>query len=104
MTKKIFLILVFIINLYAHPVSYTIDLTATYDEVKKEVLIICKSDSRNKCGLHNIDLLDENETLIAKANYPFLKNKKVIPLSKKPKIMVFYLRNIPEHKYIVHLK
>ena len=52
--KKILIHFLFITNLFSHPVSYTIDLTATYNDNTSEALIICKSDSRNKCGLHNI--------------------------------------------------
>ena len=54
MKKYILLIVLITQNILAHPVSYTIDLKATYDEITNEALIICKSDSRNKCGLHNI--------------------------------------------------
>ena len=102
MKKYILLIILITQNILAHPVSYTLDLTATYNETTKEALIICKSDSRNKCGLHNIYLNDENESIIAKAKYPFLKTKKIIKVDQKPKTMIFYLRNTPEHKYVIY--
>lgn len=102
MKKAILIILFFLTNSLAHPVSYTINLTAKYNKKTNEALIICKSDSRNKCGLHNIDLKDENGKIIAKAKYPFLKTKKIIQVNEKPKTMIFYLRNVPEHKYIIY--
>jgi len=102
MKKYIFLVIFISQNILAHPVSYTINLTATYDETKKEALIICKSDSRNKCGLHNIYLNDKDKNIIAKAKYPFLKTKKIIKVDQKPTTMIFYLRNTPEHKYVIY--
>ena len=71
MKKAILIILFFLTNSLAHPVSYTINLTAKYNKKTNEALIICKSDSRNKCGLHNIDLKDEMEKLLQKQNILF---------------------------------
>jgi len=102
MKKNIFIMMLVLSNLLAHPVSYTIDLTATYNASTKEALIICKSDSRNKCGLHNIYLKNKDNNIISKGKYPFLKTNKIIHVEEKPKTMVFYLRNTPAHQYIIH--
>ena len=86
---------------WAHPVTYTIDLKVNYDEVKKEITVHCKSDSRNKCGLHNFHFLNKDETIIKTAKFPFLKKKTTVAIDKKPAKMVFYLRKIPEHIYTI---
>lgn len=88
----------------AHPVPYSIDLIATYDDNTHEASIICKSDSRNKCGLHDFDLFDEKSQKIITGKFPFLKDKTTLKCTKKPKKMVFYLRKIPEHQYIIYFE
>lgn len=99
---KIFLIVILgVVYSWAHPVSYTIDLKVEYDEVKKEISVYCKSNSRNKCGLHNFHFLDKDDTILKTEKFPFLKNKKTLKLDKKPKKMIFFLRKIPEHTYTV---
>lgn len=88
----------------AHPVPYSIDLTAVYNESKSEVSVTCKSDSKNKCGLHNFDILDKNDKKIVTKKFPFLKEKITFPCSQKPYKMVFFLRKIPEHQYKVYFE
>lgn len=97
------LIFMFITTLYAvaHPVSYSIDLNVKYDKVKKEATVICKSNSRNKCGLHNFHFLDSEDKIIKTAKFPFLKDKTTVVVDQKPEKMVFFLRKIPEHTYVV---
>lgn len=101
--KKIALLIISTLCL-AHPVPYSIDLTAIYDGGKNEVSVTCKSDSKNKCGLHNLDLFDKNDKKILTKKFPFLKEKITFTCSKKPKKMVFFLRKIPEHQYKVYFK
>lgn len=86
----------------AHPVPYSINLTASFNQDTKEVTITCKSDSKNKCGLHNFHLLDKNEKIIVTSKFPFLKKQKTLSCEKKPTKMIFFLRKIPEHQYIIH--
>lgn len=102
MKKLIFL--AFSAILYAHPVPYSIDLTAIYDEKTKEISITCKSDSKNKCGLHNLDILDKNNKKIITKKFPFLKEKITFKCETKPKKLIFFLRKIPEHQYKVYFK
>ncbi|WP_044416149.1 hypothetical protein [Halarcobacter anaerophilus] len=87
------------VNLLAHPVSYTIDLNVSYNENKKSAEIICKSNSKNKCGLYNIKLLDKKGEKIAEKRFPFLKKSTLIKSEIKPYKLEFYLRKTPEHKY-----
>lgn len=99
--KKILLICLLTLELFAHPVSYTIDLHVNYNEAEKSVTIACESDSRNKCGLHDFHLLNaKGETLIT-APFPFMKPSTTVACSEKPAKMIFYLRQIPEHTYTV---
>jgi hypothetical protein len=99
---RIFLIVASVIVLgWAHPVSYTIDLEVKYDKIKKEATVYCKSNSRNKCGLHNFHFLDKDNTILKTAKFPFLKKKTTITVDKKPSKMIFFLRKIPEHTYTV---
>ena len=59
--KKIVLSLIFLVSLvWSHPVSYTIDLVVSYDETTKIANVQCSSNSKNKCGLYSVKLLDEN--------------------------------------------
>ena len=99
---KLFIIgLLSMVYAWAHPVSYTIDLNVKYDYEKKQATVECKSNSRNKCGLHNFHFLDKDETIIKTAKFPFLKKKTVVVIDEKPAKMIFFLRKIPEHTYIV---
>lgn len=99
--KRVILGLLFTgVYLFSHPVSYTIDLKVSYDNETNEALIICKSNSRNKCGLFSIKLLDENDETIVVKRFPFLKKSIKISLNYKPKKMIFFLRKVPEHTYI----
>lgn len=86
----------------AHPVPYSIDLSVVYDKNKKEVSVVCMSDSKNKCGLHNLDLIDARGEKILTKKFPFLKKKITFSCQKNPKKMIFFLRKIPEHQYIVY--
>jgi len=98
--KKTLVLLCFLAhNLFAHPVSYTIELEVSYDEKTKEAKIICQSNSKNKCGLHNVNLLNEKNESIADVKFPFLKEFIIIKTDTKPSKLDFYLRDIPEHKY-----
>jgi len=99
--KILILVLMIIVHGWTHPVSYTIDLQVEYNEMKKEVSVFCKSDSRNKCGLHSFHFLDKDETILKTEKFPFLKNKTILSIDKKPSKMIFFLRKIPEHTYIV---
>ncbi len=98
----VFIFLVFGV-LWSHPVSYSIDLKVEYDETKKEAIIYCESDSRNKCGLHSFHLLSKDEKTLLTAKFPFLKKKTKVKLEVKPSKLVFFLRKIPEHTYTVIL-
>lgn len=99
--RSLFLVMFFFGNLLAHPVSYTIDLELFYDESNEEVKVVCKSNSKNKCGLYNFHLMNEDESIITTVKYPFLKKyKKVSAISKKPYKVEFFLRKVPEHKYV----
>lgn len=89
------------IYLLAHPVNYTIDLEVIYNENKNEAIIKCISNSRNKCGLHNFHLLDQNNHILKMARFPFLKKETTVTINKKPSRMIFFLRKIPEHTYNV---
>lgn len=99
--KKALISLSFLLNLYSHPVSYTINLDASYNENTKIVTLKCESSSKNKCGLHNFHLLDEKDNIISSHKFPFLKKEIKIKSKVKPKKIDFHLRKIPEHKYIV---
>jgi len=83
----------------SHPVSYTINLEVSYDENEKKALVKCKSNSRNKCGLYNIKLLDKDENEIKTKRFPFLKKEISINSEKKPAKLLFFLRKVPEHSY-----
>ncbi|RXJ79860.1 hypothetical protein [Arcobacter sp. F2176] len=103
--KKIVLItLLLLVNMFAHPVSYTMDIQGTYDKVKKELFITCKSSSRNKCGLYNIHVFNKNKKILLEKKFPFLKKSIKVQLQNTPEFMEFYLRDIPEHKYIIYVK
>ncbi len=97
------LIFMLIASIYAaaHPVSYSIDLNVKYDDIKKEATVECKSNSRNKCGLHNFHFLDSEDKIIKTAKFPFLKKKTMVSIDQKPAKMVFFLRKIPDHTYVV---
>jgi hypothetical protein len=97
--KKLLVMLIVCIDLFAHPVNYTIDLVVSYDEKAKEAKIICQSNSKNKCGLFNVNLLDKDDKSIADVKFPFLKEFVLIKTQTKPEKMDFYLRKVPEHKY-----
>lgn len=101
MKKLILFALLYSLSL-AHPVAYTIDLEATYDQKTKKATIVCKSDSKNKCGLHNFHLLNSKEEIILSAKFPFLKDTKTVLSEEKPTKVIFFLRKISEHQYIVH--
>ncbi len=103
--KKILIgFIILLINLFAHPVSYTMDITGNYDVKNKELLITCSSSSRNKCGLYNIHLFNKNKEILQEKKFPFLKKSIKIKSQEKPELMEFYLRSIPEHKYIIYIK
>lgn len=103
--KKIFFILLIVSNsLIAHPVSYTINLEVTYNKENKEVKVVCTSNSKNKCGLYNFHLVDENENILVTKKFPFLKKNTKVKIEKKPYKMIFFLRKIPEHTYISIVK
>jgi len=98
--KKILSSLLFVnVLLNAHPVSYTIDLEVSYDEVTKKAKIVCSSNSRNKCGLHSFHLLDDKDNILVTKRFPFLKKETFVVSKKKPKKMIFFLRKTPDHKY-----
>jgi len=99
--KLLILILISTIYSFGHPVSYSIDLKVEYNNEKKEATVHCKSDSRNKCGLHNFHFLDKDKKILKTAKFPFLKKKTKVSIDQKPSKMVFFLRKIPEHTYIV---
>ncbi|WP_321314229.1 hypothetical protein [Halarcobacter sp.] len=102
MIKKSIIGLAFLgINLFAHPVSYTIDLEVNYDEKNGLASIVCKSNSRNKCGLYNIKLLSKDKKELANKRFPFLKDSTTVKVAKKPYELEFYLRKVPEHKYLM---
>ena len=84
---------------FAHPVSYTIALDVSYNVKTKVAEIICTSNSKNKCGLYNIRLLDKNNEMITTKRFPFLKDKALIDSDNKPYKMEFFLRKVPEHLY-----
>lgn len=99
--NKILIICSFLLSFsIAHPVSYTIDLDVSYDINTQKAKIICKSNSKNKCGLYNYHLVDENDKIILTKRYPFLKKQSLVKLSSKPFKLVFFLRKTPEHNYI----
>ncbi len=104
MRRWIYCFTVFSVCSFAHPVSYTIDLLASYDRASQEVKIDCKSSSRNKCGLHNFRLLDENGDTVVDKKFPFLKKSIKVKSKSKPKMMVFYLRKTPEHLYNISVE
>lgn len=99
--KKIVLSLLFLVYLLnAHPVSYTIELKVTYDEVNKQAKIECHSNSKNKCGLYSFDLLNKNGDILLTKRFPFLKKHTVVKVNNKPSRMKFFLRKIPKHTYL----
>lgn len=101
--KKLILLL-FLKICFAHPVPYSIDLIALYIKSENKVSLTCKSDSKNKCGLHDFKLFDKNEEKILTKKFPFLKEKITFTCKQKPYKMIFYLRKIPEHKYIIYFE
>lgn len=99
--KKIVLSFLFLTTvLFAHPVSYTIDLVVSYDENSKLAKIQCSSNSKNKCGLYSVKLFDINGNELKDKRFPFLKKSVSINSDIKPSKLEFYLRKTPEHKYI----
>ena len=60
MKKMILILLGLVTTIFAHPVSYNIDLVLSYDETTKMAKIECSSNSKNKCGLYSARLVDEN--------------------------------------------
>ncbi|ACZ12496.1 hypothetical protein [Sulfurospirillum deleyianum] len=99
---RVFLLFyLFFSSLYAHPVSYSIDLHVSYNEREKSVSVACESDSRNKCGLHDFHLLNAQGEILKTASFPFMKASTSTTCPQKPAKMIFYLRQIPEHTYIV---
>ncbi len=98
--KKILLSLLCASIAFSHPVSYTIDLEVSYDSSLKKANIVCSSNSRNKCGLYSIKLLDQHGKELANKRFPFLKKSVLINTNTKPSKLEFYLRKTPEHKYI----
>lgn len=100
--KTIIMIFVSSIYLFAHPVNYTINLEAKYDNVKQELNVSCNSNVRNKCGLHNFHLLDVDDKIIQTVRFPFLKEKTTVKnIETKPYKIIFFLRKVPEHTYTV---
>ncbi|MCD8476740.1 MAG: hypothetical protein LRY68_01335 [Sulfurospirillum sp.] len=81
--------------------SYSIDLHVSYNEREKSVSVACESDSRNKCGLHDFHLLNAQGEIFKTASFPFMKESITLESAQKPAKMIFYLRQIPEHTYIV---
>ncbi|MBN1838677.1 MAG: hypothetical protein JW802_01385 [Campylobacterales bacterium] len=99
---RVFLLFyLFFSSLYAHPVSYSIDLHVSYNEKDKSVRVACESDSRNKCGLHDFHLLNAQGEVFKTASFPFMKESIMLESPQKPVKMIFYLRQIPEHTYSV---
>lgn len=99
--NKVLLILSFLFSSgIAHPVSYTINLDVSYDINTQKAKVICKSNSKNKCGLYNYNILDENDKIMVTKRYPFLKKHSFVKLEKKPFKLVFFLRKTPEHNYV----
>lgn len=99
---RVFLLFyLFFSSLYAHPVSYSIDLHVSYNEKDKSVRVACESDSRNKCGLHDFHLLNAKDEVLKTASFPFMKPSTTTSCPQKPAKMIFYLRQIPEHTYVV---
>lgn len=98
--KKFFLLLLGVVFLEAHPVSYTIDLKVSYDESSKKATIVCTSNSKNKCGLYSFHLLNKDEDILKAKRFPFLKKQTTVVLKNKPYKMLFFLRKVPEHSYI----
>lgn len=99
MKKELILIGLMSYNLFAHPVNYTIELEVSYDENTKEVKVSCLSNSKNKCGLYNVNLLNEKDETLVDVKFPFLKEFIFIKTDTKPTKLDFYLRQTPEHKY-----
>lgn len=102
--RFILLYLLFVSFVVAHPVSYQMNFNATYDEEQKMLKIACLSSSRNKCGLHDFNLLDENKVKFQNGKFPYLKKSISIKVDKKPSWIIFYLRRVPAHTYnvVVH--
>ena len=98
--KKILIGAVLSLCVMAHPVSYTIDLEVSYDKNTKIAEIKCSSNSRNKCGLYNIKLLDKDEKEILIKRFPFLKKSMKVKVKEEPKKLEFFLRKTPEHIYV----
>ncbi|MGE0050151.1 MAG: hypothetical protein AB7S49_01395 [Arcobacter sp.] len=99
MKKGLILIVLMSYNLVAHPVNYTIELEVSYNENTKEAKVICQSNSKNKCGLYNANLLNEKDETLVDVKFPFLKDFILIKTDIKPIKLDFYLRQTPEHKY-----
>lgn len=101
MIRWIFGIVILLTYGFTHPVSYTINLTATYDKDSKEIKISCISSSRNKCGLHSFHILDKEDNIITTKRFPFLKKAIIFKSEIEPNKMIFFLRKVPEHQYNV---
>jgi hypothetical protein len=99
--KKYILFFIIVSYGFSHPVSYSIDLRVLYSQKKHEVNVACKSNVRNKCGLHNFHLLDKNGDILLTARFPFMKKETTVSCKEKPYKMIFFLRKIPEHTYTV---
>ncbi|MDY0264492.1 MAG: hypothetical protein RBR12_04840 [Sulfurospirillum cavolei] len=97
--KRFFFVLACTTALFAHPVSYTINLKVAYDDARQSVTVECESDSRNKCGLHDLRLINAHGDVLTTASFPFMKESTSVSCPSKPAKMIFYLRQIPEHTY-----
>jgi len=97
--KFMIIVVLFVFNLCAHPVSYSIDLEVSYNEKDKNAKILCTSNSRNKCGLYNFHLIDKNDKILITKKFPFLRKSTKVKIEKKPYKMIFFLRKTPEHTY-----
>jgi hypothetical protein len=99
--KKCILFFIILSYSFSHPVSYSIDLHVLYSQKRHEVTIECKSNVRNKCGLHNFYLLNKDGDILLTKRFPFMRQKMIVSCKKKPYKMIFFLRKIPEHTYTV---
>lgn len=103
--KTIIIFFVSALSIFAHPVNYIINLETKYDTHTQELIVLCTSNVRNKCGLHNFHLLDSDDNIIQTVRFPFLKEKVTLKsLETKPHKMIFFLRQTPEHTYNVFIE
>ena len=100
MKKTLLILISFIITVFAHPVSYKINLSVSYDTKTNKAKIGCTSNSKNKCGLYSVKLLNKKGNELANKKFPFLKKSITLKSDIKPTKLEFYLRKTPEHKYI----